>query len=89
MFTTDVKGIRTARWVGGIPGTLKENINEWQIWGGEMECRDYLQPINDFVVCETEYKLVNDTIHAYGAADELKLCIVGVIENEMIAIECS
>ncbi len=46
-----------------------------------------LQPINHFVMSETEYKLVNHSVYPDGSADELELCVFGIVEYEMISVE--
>ena len=48
---------------------------------------DSLQPVDHSVVGEAENELVDDSISADGSADKLELCVLRIVEDEMVCIE--
>lgn len=50
-------------------------------------CGKILQPVELFVVGKLEKKLVNNAIDANGATCKLQICIVRVIEDEIVPVE--
>lgn len=80
MLTMAVNGMRRYFPVGGIPGILASQYRS------ERQHR-YSQPVDLFVMCKAKDELVDNPINAHGSADELKGCIIGVVEYEMIQIE--
>jgi len=45
------------------------------------------QPINNFIMRKAEYKLINHAIYTNCSTHELKLRVLGVIEDKMITVE--
>jgi hypothetical protein len=46
-----------------------------------------VQPVDLFVVCETEDEFVDYAINANSSADEFKLSILRVVEYEVVTVE--
>jgi hypothetical protein len=65
---------------------LAKRYGRTELLGGKGS--DYSQPVNRCVVCALEDELVDDAIDPYGSADKFHLHVIGVLEDEMIAIEC-
>lgn len=49
--------------------------------------QQYSQPVNLFVMGNTEVELVNHSINSNRSTDEFETCIVGVVEDEVMQVE--
>ena len=47
----------------------------------------FLQPIDDFIVCKGEYKLIDNAIIANCPANKFQGGVLGVAEYEMVSVE--
>jgi hypothetical protein len=47
------------------------------------------QPVDDFVMSETEYKFVNDTVNTHSSTNQLEFGIFWIAEDKMVLVECS
>jgi hypothetical protein len=62
-------------------------------WGGDLWWEEGEggrdgQPVYFFVVGEAEYEFVYDTVDADCSTDEIQFCVFGVVEYEMVSVEC-
>lgn len=47
----------------------------------------FLHPVNHLVVCEFEYKLVNDTIDTNSPAGKLELRVGRIVKDEVVCVK--
>jgi hypothetical protein len=78
----EVNGMLNFIPVGGMPGIL--SVSSASCFEEQFE---HLQPINLFVMCELENKLVTNPIDANGPAYKFKLSIVRIIPDEVVSIK--
>jgi hypothetical protein len=49
--------------------------------------KSHLQPVNFHIVCKREDELVDNSINTYRTTYELQLCVIWIIENEVMPVE--